>query len=46
MLAKEREKMSEDLIRETSQVRDILQKDQKTRKDERICQDKEVLVLC
>ena len=34
--------MSEDLLRETSQVRDILDKDKKERLEERSCQDKEV----
>ena len=34
--------MSEDLLRETSQVRDILDKDKKARLEERSCQDKEV----
>ena len=31
MLTKDRQKMSEDLLRETSQVRDILDKDKKAR---------------
>ena len=42
MLTKDRQKMSEDLLRETSQVRDILDKDKKARLEERSCQDKEV----
>ena len=52
MLTKEREKMSEDLLRETSQVRDILQNDQKARNEERLSKQKEVpflknvLVIC
>ena len=52
MLAKEREKMSDDLLRETSQVRDVLQNDQKTRDEERLSKDKQVpflekvLVIC
>jgi hypothetical protein len=45
MLAKEREKMSDDLLRETSQVRDILQNDQKTRDEERLSKDKQVPFL-
>ena len=44
ILAKEREKMSEDLLRETSQVRDSLKEDQKTRDDEKRFKDKEVFI--
>ena len=44
ILAKEREKMSEDLLRETSQVRDLLKEDQKTRDDEKRFKDKEVFI--
>ena len=43
ILAKEREKMSEDLLRETSQVRDLMKEDQKTRDDEKRFKDKEVI---
>ena len=45
MLAKEREKMSDDLLRETSQVRDILQNDQKARNEEQLTKDKQVPFL-
>ena len=45
MLAKEREKMSEDLLRETSQVRDLMEKDQKARDDEKRFKDKEVIFI-
>ena len=45
MLKKERENMSKDLFRETSQVRDIIEKDRKSRTEERLCKDKEVFVF-
>ena len=44
MLAKEREKTSEDLLRETSQVRDLMKKDQIARDDEKRFKDKEVII--
>lgn len=44
MLAREREKTSEDLLRETSQVRDLMKKDQKARDDEKRFKDKEVII--
>ena len=44
MLAREREKTSEDLLRETSQVRDIMKKDQKARDDEKRFKDKEAII--
>ena len=44
MLAREREKTSEDLLRETSQVRDLMKKDQKVRDDEKRFKDKEVII--
>ena len=44
MLAREREKTSEDLLRETSQVRDIMKKDQKARDEEKRFKDKEVII--
>ena len=44
MLAREREKTSEDLLRETSQVRDLMKKDQKARDDEKRFKDKEAII--
>ena len=44
MLAKERDKTSEDLLRETSQVRDLMKKDQIARDDEKRFKDKEVII--
>ena len=44
MLAREREKTSEDLLRETSQVRDIMKKDQKARDEEKRFKDKEAII--
>ena len=44
MLAREREKTSEDLLRETSQVRDLMKKDQIARDDEKRFKDKEVII--
>lgn len=44
MLAKEREKTSEDLLRETSQVRDLMKKDQIARDDEKRFKHKEVII--
>ena len=37
--------MSEDLLRETSQVRDLMEKDQKARDDEKRFKDKEVIFI-
>ena len=45
MFSKEREKMSEDLSRETSQVRDIIEKERKARNEQLLCKDKEVTLL-
>ena len=44
MLAREREKTSDDLLRETSQVRDLMKKDQIARDDEKRFKHKEVII--
>ena len=44
MLAKEKEKMAEDLSREASQVREMLEKERNARAEEMRRKDKEVCV--
>ena len=46
MLEKEKEKLAENLSHETSQVRDIIENERKSRTDNMLQKDKEVKCIC